>query len=241
MSITKKAICILILRALTAVSEADRKNTENTERYIYHIVDASKGLKMYWKNEQGERYRSIDRLQLDMARKGKNMVFAMNGGMYKTDQTPLGLYVEKGKVLSKVNRVQVAFGNFYLQPNGVFYIDTSGKAGVQKTSTLKDFSHIKYATQSGPMLLVDGNPHPSLTKDSKNLHVRNGVGVMDDGRVIFAISRGKTNFYDFAMFFKEKGCKNALYLDGFVSRMFLPAKGRTQKGGNFAVIIAEVE
>ena len=216
-------------------------SSSDTINYIYHIADPTDGLKMYWKKGNGDLYQSIDRLQIDLAKQGKTLKFAMNGGMYKKGYSPLGLYIEKGTIKAKVNRVQSAFGNFYLQPNGVFYIDTLGEAKVVETTALNDFTAIKYATQSGPMLLIDGKVHPKLTKGSSNLNVRNGVGVMDDGKVIFAISRGRTNFYDFAMFFKERGCKNALYLDGFVSRMFLPSKGRTQKGGNFGVIIAEVE
>lgn len=232
---------LFFVATLLCISSFTLEESEvETTAYVFHEVDPAKGVKMYWKNEKGEVYKSIDRLQIDLAKKGKTLKFAMNGGMFKTDYSPLGLYIENGEIKSKVNRVQQAFGNFYLQPNGVFYIDTLGKAGLLKTTDLHDFSKLKYATQSGPMLLIDGKVHRKLTKGSTNLHVRNGVGVTEEGKVIFAISVGRTNFYDFAMFFKEKGCRNALYLDGFVSRMFLPGKGRTQKGGNFGVIIAEV-
>ena len=51
------------------------------------------------------------------------------------------------------------------------------------------------------------------------------------------MSKVPINFYDFATFFKDQGCSNALYLDGFVSRTYLPEKKWEQTNGNFGVII----
>jgi uncharacterized protein YigE (DUF2233 family) len=88
------------------------------------------------------------------------------------------------------------------------------------------------------MLLIDGVVHPAFKQGSTNVNVRNGVGVLPDGKVVFAMSKTAVNFYDFAMYFKNLGCSNALYLDGFVSRMYLPEKNWVEKDGNFGVIIA---
>ncbi|MEP6949814.1 MAG: hypothetical protein ABI863_11090 [Ginsengibacter sp.] len=41
--------------------------------------------------------------------------------MYKTDNSPQGLFIEKQKVLSPLD-TSSGNGNFYLKPNGVFYI-----------------------------------------------------------------------------------------------------------------------
>ena len=98
---------------------------------------------------------------------------------------------------------------------------------------------IMYATQSGPMLVINNNIHPVFVKGSKNLHVRNGVGVLPDGKLLFAMSKDVITLYDFAEFFKSHGCKNALYLDGFVSRTYLPKEKWEQLDGNFGVIIGE--
>jgi uncharacterized protein YigE (DUF2233 family) len=87
------------------------------------------------------------------------------------------------------------------------------------------------------MLLIDGEIHPAFKKGSKNLNIRNGVGILPDNKVVFAMSKEEVNFYDFAEFFKSKGCKNALYLDGFVSRTYLPEEDWEQLDGNFGVII----
>jgi uncharacterized protein YigE (DUF2233 family) len=51
------------------------------------------------------------------------------------------------------------------------------------------------------------------------------------------MSKEGINFYDFAEYFQALGCRNALYLDGYVSRTYLPSENWIQTDGNFAVII----
>ena len=159
----------------------------------------------------------------------------MNGGMYKPGGAPQGLYVENGEVLSPIDTSN-GNGNFYLQPNGVFYIKTDKIAAICKTTAFNN-NHIQYATQSGPMLVIDGDIHPAFKKSSANLNIRNGVGILPDNSIVFAMSRKEINFYDFAGYFKSLGCKNALYLDGLVSRTYLPEKNWIQTEGNFGVIV----
>ena len=90
------------------------------------------------------------------------------------------------------------------------------------------------------MLLINGEFHPALREDSDNLRIRNGVGILPDGKLIFAISKEKINFYNFAKFFKELGCQQALYLDGFISKTYLPDQGLVDLGGTFVGMIGEV-
>jgi uncharacterized protein YigE (DUF2233 family) len=89
--------------------------------------------------------------------------------------------------------------------------------------------------------VIDGKLHPAFKEGSTNLNIRNGVGILPNGNVLLAISDKEINFYDFAMFFKNAGCKNALYLDGFVSRAYIPSKKRYDLDGNFGPMIAVVE
>ena len=91
------------------------------------------------------------------------------------------------------------------------------------------------------MLLINGAYHNKFIKGSSNLHIRNGVGVLPNGNILFAMSKEKVNFYDLATLFKQKGCKNALYLDGYVSRTYLPSANWQQLDGNFGVIIGEIK
>ncbi|MCR6642603.1 MAG: phosphodiester glycosidase family protein [Sporocytophaga sp.] len=212
----------------------------NDHDIISYKVDLRQvDLKFYWKDEDGNIIRSLQNLKVLADQNHQKLVFAMNGGMYQKDNSPQGLYIEAGKVLSRLDTGS-GNGNFHMKPNGVFYITNNNKAHVSQTSAFNP-KDVRYATQSGPMLLIDGQIHPTFQKGSKNLNIRNGVGVLPDGNILFALSKNEINFYDFAQYFKDAGCKNALYLDGFVSRAYIPEKNWIQKDGNFGVIIGVTE
>jgi uncharacterized protein YigE (DUF2233 family) len=52
------------------------------------------------------------------------------------------------------------------------------------------------------------------------------------------MSKEPVTFYEFALYFKKLGCKNALYLDGAISRAYCPSCKWPQKGGEFGAMIA---
>ncbi len=211
---------------------------QNDDRFITYIANSQKQvIQLYLKDDKNENFRSIQNLKSWLEKRGKRLIFAMNGGMYKPDGSPQGLFIEGGKILSPLDTTSGG-GNFYLKPNGVFYITTNNKPVICKTADFKDNGKIKYATQSGPMLVIDGQIHAAFKGGSANLNIRNGVGILPDGRIVFAMSKNPVNFYDFAEYFKSLGCKNALYLDGLVSRTYLPEKNWEQTDGNFGVIMA---
>src|SRR5688572_22708491 len=60
-------------------------------------------------------------------------VFAMNAGMYHEDFTAVGLHIENSEEQSPLNLAD-APGNFFMKPNGVFYVDESGDAGVLEST-----------------------------------------------------------------------------------------------------------
>jgi uncharacterized protein YigE (DUF2233 family) len=212
-------------------------NQQQEEKFISYTADLKKqDLKLYWKDDKKQLFKSIGSLKTWLESKNEKLVFAMNGGMYKTDNSPLGLFIQEYKTINRLNKAN-ASGNFYLNPNGVFYITSSNEPTICTTQKFIDNGKIKYATQSGPMLVIDGKIHPGFKQGSTNVNIRNGVGILPGNKVIFAMSKGFINFYDFAEFFKKAGCINALYLDGAISQTYLPEKNWVQAGGNFGVII----
>lgn len=233
---------LLAIVTFLTVTTSFIRPTAGDEPFIAYIVDPKKqDLQLYWKNDQGNRLGSIERLKAFVEGKDQELVFAMNGGMYQEEGTPVGLFIQNHKTLKRINKAN-ASGNFYLKPNGILYITSEGNAGICRT---EDFfvhnSKIKWATQSGPMLLINGAYHPAFTKGAANTNVRNGVGLLPGNKLLFVLSKGGVNFYDFASYFKKQGCQNALFLDGFVSRAYLPEQNWLQTDGNFGVIIGVVK
>ena len=212
----------------------------NDESYLNYKVDLKKqDIRLFWKDSSDQPLRNFDNLIKWLNRQGKQLVFAMNGGMYQTDNSPLGLYIENGKIITPSNK-RSGEGNFYMKPNGIFYITKDKRAFIETTENFKYNANIEYATQSGPMLLINGKIHSAFKQNSINVNIRNGVGILPGGQILFAMSKEPVNFYEFTSFFKKEGCKEALYLDGFVSRTYLPGQNWVQTDGNFGVIIGEV-
>jgi len=196
-------------------------------------------LRFFLADQKGAKFRSFKKLKNSLAAEGQTLHFAMNGGMYLKDGSPQGLYIEQQQEIKSIDTIQEAYGNFYLQPNGIFYIENQQGKVQSTTQYLATQPKPEFATQSGPMLVIDSLIHPVFVKGSKNLNIRNGVGIDSAGHIVFAISNNELNLYDFASLFKDKlACKNALYLDGFVSKAYIPTLDRKELGGNFGVIIA---
>jgi uncharacterized protein YigE (DUF2233 family) len=190
----------------------------------FRVVRTDPGqVRIVWKDEKGIPYRTFDRVQAGFAKRGKTVRFLMNGGIYEIGGIPCGLHVENGETLHQLNLAD-APGNFFLKPNGVFRIDTADggfKAFVSSSETFPNDSQTQLAVQSGPLLLANGLRHPAFKEGSPNKLHRNGIGVDDKGRVVFAITdRGQdVNLWDFAGLFLKLGCRNALFLDGDISQM----------------------
>lgn len=222
------------------ISLAFQQITYRNQKFDIVKVDLRKNdLHFFWKNKKGQLIRSLENLKKEVETDGKELLFAMNAGMYQQDRNPQGLYIENGKTIKPLDTLQNGYGNFYLQPNGVFFIKENKTASVlPSTKFAKENKSIKWATQSGPMLLIDNKVHPAFKEGSSNLNIRNGVGIISEYEIVFVISQKEVNLFDFAMLFKEKlNCKNALYLDGFVSRAFIPQLNRNDLDGDFGVMI----
>jgi len=183
-------------------------------------------LKLFWKSPSGEPYGGVAALAEALTRAHQSPVFAMNAGMYQADDSPVGLYIEDGRVLHGAN-VADGPGNFHLKPNGVFFVRGT-EAGILETTAYRR-SHVKpdLATQSGPMLVIGGRLHPKFTPTSDSRKIRNGVGVSGRHVVVFAISSQPVTFTQFAELFRDAlDCPNALFLDGSISSLYAPSLQR---------------
>lgn len=208
--------------AITPALAAPSCASEEFEGARYTVCDVGDAgdIRLFWDGENGP-YRSFSKLADALKAGGEELSFAMNAGMYDTNFRPLGLYVEAGEQKVRISTAEAAQGaqqvpNFLKKPNGVFYVDHEGNAGILTTEDyLAAELEPRIATQSGPMLVIDGELHPMLIPNSTDKTGRSGVGVCENGAVRFAISDGRVNFHEFARLFRDLlGCNNALFLDG---------------------------
>jgi uncharacterized protein YigE (DUF2233 family) len=165
-------------------------------------------------------------LETSLGERARLVAFAMNAGMYGEDGRPIGLAIVNGRQVRAINR-RKGGGNFHLMPNGVFQVRRDGKAEVVTSASWQPSPDIRIATQSGPMLVIDGKLHPAFDHDGTSRHIRNGVGIAPGDKPLFVISEDPVSLGKFARFFRDGlEARNALFFDGAVSALWDPANHR---------------
>lgn len=223
----------LLLAVLVAVAACARDSGAIESRQLrfdevpFRVVDidlASTRLDLRWRDPDGHALGSIERLREWGGTHGRTLLFSTNAGIYDREFRPLGLFVEDGRTLRPLNTVKVegSLGNFAIPPNGVFYVDRRNRAGVVPTEQWRKRAiDARLATQSGPMLVIDGAVNPKFDAQSDSLKWRSGVCAKTPGHVVFAVSEAPVSFHVFARLFRDRiGCRDALYLDGTLSRIY---------------------
>lgn len=239
-----------VLTALLAAAPAAAEPhcAERTLREIPYVVcrfDPQRDdIRLFHAGAEGEPLRHFSRLAEALAAEGRRLLFAMNAGMYQADRAPVGLYIEGGVTRRAVNNRDCS-GNFCMKPNGVFWLSQKDGAVSAHVAPTADYlagaQDVRDATQSGPMLVIDGALHPKFRKESTSLYRRNGVGVTASGEVVFAISDAPVTFHEFASLFRDElRCPNALYLDGAISRLYSAELDRNEPGAAMGPIVGVV-
>lgn len=212
-------------------------------RYTLCEVDSTQEqLRLFLRDEDGLVLGHFSRIETVLAAESKDLVFATNAGMYHANRAPVGLYIEDG--VEEMRLIPNAGpGNFGLLPNGVFCL-RDRRADVFETLSFRDNNiSCTSATQSGPMLVINGELHPRFLPDSTSYYIRNGVGTSADGtRVVFAISRNVVTFHQFGSLFRDHlKLPNALYFDGNISRLHAPQLDRSDAGFMMGPVVGVVE
>ena len=215
-----KVIFLSIFFSLVSLRAEVVEESINSTGVKFRVVRLEpKQVQLVWNDDSGQPYRNFDRVQAAFAKQGKSVKFLMNAGIFEPGGIPSGLHIEGGKTLRPLNLAD-APGNFFLKPNGVCGF-TPGGPFIGNCATWKATGKEAWAIQAGPLLLIDGQRHPAFRDGSISKLHRNGVGVDRQGRFVFAMTDKDqlVNFWDFAGLFLKLSCKDALFLDGDISKM----------------------
>lgn len=213
-----------------------------TTRFIVCTLDTRRDeLRLASRDADGSYLRSFTRLAEELGADAGRVRFAMNAGMFNDQGAPIGLFVAHGDEQQSISLTDGP-GNFHMKPNGVFWQEENGLLHVDtSTAYAAEPRAVRWATQSGPMLVIDGVLHPRIQHDGPSRFVRNGVGIGNDHTAYFVISTSVVSFGRFARFFRDElNCDNALFLDGSVSAVWAPELGRrddTQRLGPLLAVL----
>ena len=250
---------LLASAVATGAAFAETIEFRGAKFYLYRFDPKVEKLELFLPGQTAQRSPTFAQLEKDLNAEGRRLKVAMNAGIYEPGFRPSGLHISEGKVVVPLNTngpppkqsPNDSTPNFFLLPNGVFFIREDGTAAVMSTSFYAQANETpRLATQSGPLLLANGQIHPVFNEPSKNRLLRNGVGVDSLGRVVLVSSvrepreSGLINFWGFAALFRDQlDCQSALYLDGDISRLYI--RGETDdvvpQSNFFAGILAITE
>jgi uncharacterized protein YigE (DUF2233 family) len=243
---TSPAVFAAAIALLGDAAAACLEETQVEARYVVCTFDPkTDDIRLFLNDDAGAPFGDFNPVAAALREKGRKLLFAMNAGMYHKDRSPVGLFIEDGEEKKRLSTTDGP-GNFHLKPNGVFWLsdgeDGAVAAHVTETSAFKEGSPLaRAATQSGPMLVIGGELHPKFLVDATSRKRRNGVGVREDGGVVFALSDTPTTFHEFATYFRDTlKTPDALYLDGTISRLYAPELGRNDPGLSMGPIVGVV-
>lgn len=215
--------------------------TYKSNSYTLCEVTLDDDLRLFHSDAAGTHFGNFRQVNKALAQENQSLGFAMNAGMYHQDRSPVGLFIDHFTEHSALADGGT-YGNFGLKPNGVFCVTKQQLSVIETNAFRANPPNCKFATQSGPLLVIDSKMHPRFLVNSSSENIRNGVGVTSDGsRAFFVISNDRVTFHEFGSLFRDHlKTPNALYFDGKISRLYAPDLNRHDAGFSLGVMVGTV-
>ncbi|PRY91810.1 phosphodiester glycosidase family protein [Donghicola tyrosinivorans] len=235
------ALALMLWAAPAAAADCYDLEYQENSYTVCQVNLTSEDLRLFLYDGEGAPWGQFRKLDQALQAQGQQLGFAMNAGMYHQDRSPVGHYRQNGAELMRVIP-NAGPGNFGMLPNGVLCLNSGAASVIETLAYNAAQPQCRDASQSGPMLVIDGKLHPRFLKDSTSRYIRNGVGVSEDGlTAYFAISNNTVTFYEFASLFRDRlKTPNALYFDGNISRLYAPDMNRHDGGFPMGPIVGTV-
>ncbi len=146
---------------------------------------------------------------------------ALNGGFYKADGAPSGIFRMDHVALSGTDRSRGALG---WSPFLIDRLDTDPETGalipVFHPENQATWESMNYILGTTPVLIIDGSI-PDFNEESvrldflQNRFPRTAMGIKEDGHLIFVLVKGSgMTIVELAEFMLSQGCRDAINLCG---------------------------
>ena len=102
------ALGVGLSSASPASADCAPKDFGGTKFTVCTFDPRHEDIRLFWRGADGRPYGSLAALADSLKPEGQRLAFAMNAGMFKEDQSPVGLYVERGQKLNSADTREAA-------------------------------------------------------------------------------------------------------------------------------------
>jgi uncharacterized protein YigE (DUF2233 family) len=228
-------------------SSAQPLNCRAFQSHLYAVADVDlRSHEIVFTSSDDSQMRVYPDIVKALSHSGLAPILVTNGGIYGTNNQPLGLLISPRGKRHELN-TGVGRGNFSWD-SAVFQAFADGTASIVPARTWQPNPRVTAATQSGPQLAFSGKINQSFRPQSQWSFTRTAVGVdlSDPHLVHLVVSRDPVTLFELATFMvSELHCSEALHLDGDLSAFYIPSASGTfvfsDPGPRLVTVLSVVE